>query len=74
MIGGKKGGLNPYFKLKEEARKKNLDSFEYNGCTYKKKITKTGMPVYKKVITSKCPAPEKKKKKKKSKKDKKSKK
>ena len=31
----------------QEARKKNSESFEYNGKTYVKAKTKTGMVIYK---------------------------
>ena len=42
----KKRKLNPYMVAKEKARKANADSFEYNGKTYYKKKTKTGMTIY----------------------------
>ena len=40
--------MNAYFKLMLNAKRKNLDSFRYKGKTYKKKMTKTGMSIYKK--------------------------
>ena len=40
--------MNAYFKLMLNAKRKKLDSFRYKGKTYKKKMTKTGMAVYKK--------------------------
>lgn len=40
--------MNAYFKLMLNAKRKKLDSFRYKGRTYKKKMTKTGMAVYKK--------------------------
>jgi hypothetical protein len=39
--------LNGYFKAMLEAKKQNLDSFEYNGKIYVAQKTKTGMTVYK---------------------------
>jgi len=45
---GKKRGLNPYFKLMLNAKKKGLASFKYKGKTYKgKKHHRLGM-IYKK--------------------------
>lgn len=44
---GKKRALNPFFKLMLNAKKHDLPSFVYDGKTYKKKQTKTGMSVYK---------------------------
>ena len=43
----KKRPLNEYMLKLKEARKKNLDSFEYKGKTYVKAKTKTGMVIYK---------------------------
>lgn len=40
--------LNDYFKTMLDAKKKNLEQFQYKGQTYKKHITKTGLLVYKK--------------------------
>ena len=40
--------MNAYYKLMLNAKRKNLDSFRYKGKTYKKKMTKTGMSIYKK--------------------------
>lgn len=40
--------LNEYFKTMLDAKKNNLDQFQYKGQTYKKHITKTGLLVYKK--------------------------
>ena len=40
--------LNPYMVAVKKARKSGADSFTYGGNTYKKKVTKTGMTVYKK--------------------------
>jgi len=47
---GRKGrkGMNKYMIEKEKARKAGADSFVYNGTTYKKATTKTGMVIYKK--------------------------
>jgi hypothetical protein len=39
--------VNGYFKAMLEAKKNNLESFEYNGKTYVASKTKTGMTVYK---------------------------
>ena len=39
--------LNPYMLKLQEARKKNLPSFEYNGKIYVQAKTKTGMVIYK---------------------------
>jgi len=45
---GKKRGLNPYFKLMLNAKKKGLASFKYKGKTYKgRKHPRLGM-IYKK--------------------------
>ena len=38
---------NGYFKAMLEAKKNNLQSFEYNGKTYVASKTKTGLTVYK---------------------------
>jgi len=40
--------MNKYMIEKEKARKAGADSFVYNGTTYKKATTKTGMVIYKK--------------------------
>lgn len=39
--------VNEYFKLMLDAKAKDLASFQYNGKTYKKSATKTGLVVYK---------------------------
>jgi DNA topoisomerase I len=39
--------LNPFMQAKEKARKSGADKFEYNGKTYKKHLSKTGLVVYK---------------------------
>ena len=44
---GKKG-MNKYMIEKEKARKAGKETFVYNGTTYKKATTKTGMVIYKK--------------------------
>ena len=44
---GKKG-MNKYMIEKEKARKAGKETFVYNGTTYKKAKTKTGMVIYKK--------------------------
>ena len=44
---GKKG-MNKYMIEKEKARKAGQETFVYNGTTYKKATTKTGMVIYKK--------------------------
>jgi hypothetical protein len=38
---------NGYFTAMLEAKKNNLESFEYNGKTYVASKTKTGLTVYK---------------------------
>lgn len=38
---------NEYFTKMNKARKENAESFTYNGKTYVKTKTKTGMSVYK---------------------------
>jgi hypothetical protein len=38
---------NGYFKAMLEAKSNNSESFEYNGKTYVKSKTKTGLTVYK---------------------------
>ena len=38
---------NSYFTAMLEAKKNNLESFEYNGKTYVASKTKTGLTVYK---------------------------
>lgn len=43
-----KRGMNAFMKAKEKARKAGDDTFTYNGSTYKKATTKTGMVIYKK--------------------------
>jgi len=40
--------LNAYFQKMLEAKRKGLDSFEYNGNKYVKKTGKNGLVVYKK--------------------------
>ena len=40
--------LNGYFAKMLEAKKQNLESFDYNNNTYVKSTTKNGMIVYKK--------------------------
>lgn len=44
--GGKKRPLNAYMKKVMAARSSKAASFEYNGKTYYRKMTKTGMAVY----------------------------
>jgi DNA topoisomerase I len=39
--------LNAYMEAKEKARKAGAEKFVYNGKTYKKQVTKTGLVVYK---------------------------
>ena len=39
--------MNDFMKAKEKARKANKASFSYNGKTYKRAKTKTGMVIYK---------------------------
>lgn len=41
-------GVNAYFTLMLDAKKKGLPSFVYNGTTYKQVKMKTGMITYKK--------------------------
>ena len=47
----KKKKMNKYMIAKEKARKfnngKGAESFVYNGITYKRAVTKTGMVIYK---------------------------
>ena len=47
----KKKKMNKYMIAKEKARKTNngkgAESFVYNGITYKRAVTKTGMVIYK---------------------------
>ena len=43
-----KKGMNKYMIEKEKARKAGKETFVYNGTTYKKATTKTGMVIYKK--------------------------
>ena len=38
---------NEYFTKMNKARKENVESFTYNGKTYVKSKTKTGMIIYK---------------------------
>mgnify|MGYP001158213535 CR=1 FL=1 len=38
--------LNKYMQALDKARKTGVDSFVYNGKTYYKKFTKTGMAIY----------------------------
>lgn len=40
--------MNAYMEAKEKARKSGAETFTYNGTTYKKTQTKTGMVIYKK--------------------------
>ena len=40
--------MNAFMKAKEKARKSGASTFSYNGNTYKKTKTKTGMVIYKK--------------------------
>lgn len=40
--------MNAYMRAKEKARKSGAETFSYNGTTYKKATTKTGMVIYKK--------------------------
>ena len=42
----RKKKLNAYMKALNQARKSGMDSFEYNGKTYYRKLTKTGMVIY----------------------------
>lgn len=44
----KGGKLNAFFKLMLDAKKKGLSEFNYNGNTYTKSTTKTGLKIYKK--------------------------
>ena len=44
----KKRKINDYFKKMLAAKKSGAVSFSYNGKTYKKKKTKTGLITYKK--------------------------
>tara|TARA_B100000927_G_scaffold288760_1_gene284002 strand:- start:566 stop:703 length:138 start_codon:yes stop_codon:yes gene_type:complete len=39
--------MNAYMKALQKARKSGAKSFSYNGKTYVKKTTKTGLVVYK---------------------------
>mgnify|MGYP001165017395 FL=1 len=39
--------MNAYMKALQKARKSGASSFKYNGKTYKKAKTKTGMVIYK---------------------------
>jgi len=39
--------MNAYMKALQKARKSGAASFKYNGKTYVKKKTKTGMVIYK---------------------------
>ena len=40
--------MNAYFKAMLEAKKNNLDSFQYKGSTYVKSTGKNGIILYKK--------------------------
>ena len=40
--------MNPYMAALQKARKSGAESFTYGGNTYNRKVTKTGMTVYKK--------------------------
>ena len=40
--------MNPYMAAAQKARKSGAESFTYGGNTYNRKVTKTGMTVYKK--------------------------
>lgn len=40
--------MNDFFKKMTAAKKSGAASFKYNGKTYKKKKTKTGLVIYKK--------------------------
>lgn len=57
MEGGKKKTkrpLNEFFKTMLDAKKKNLDSFEYKGQTYEKNTGKNGIVIYRKKGKSKA--------------------
>ena len=46
--GGKKRPMNAFMKKLNAARKSGAQSFDYNGTTYKRSTTKTGMVIFKK--------------------------